>query len=204
MLNEELQDVLFPKDEQGNPQKKCPACKTGNLHLKLGKYGPFLGCETYPECNHIQKLADGQGAEGQQAETENAVNEEYPKVLGTDPETEKEISLRKGPYGFYVQLEPESAKVKPKRSSLPKGTSPEEMTLEKAVSLLALPRDVGVHPDTKEKITASLGRYGPYIKYKNQFISVKKDDVLTLKLDRALEIIEEAEKNPKPKKYSKN
>ncbi len=200
MLNQELEDVLFLKDKDGTLQKKCPSCKDGNLHLKLGKYGPFLGCETYPECKHIQKLADGGHPDESESSPENNVADAYPKVLGAHPETKAEISLRKGPYGFYVQMEPSSKKEKPKRSSLPKGMTPEQMTFEKALDLLALPRDVGTHPDTGEKITASIGRYGPYIKYKDQFISVKKDDILSLGVDRALEIIEEAEQNPKPKK----
>ena len=203
MLNQELEDVLFLKDKDGTPQKKCPSCKDGNLHLKLGKYGPFLGCETYPECKHIQKLIDGHPDESEGSH-ENNVTDAYPKVLGVHPETKVEISLRKGPYGFYIQMEPSSKKEKPKRSSLPKGMTPEQMTFEKALDLLALPRDVGVHPDTGEKITASIGSYGPYIKYKDQFISVKKDDILSLGIERALEIIEEAEQNPKPKRGKKS
>lgn len=203
MLNAELQDVIFPKNKEGVPQTKCPSCDTGNLHLKLGKYGPFLGCESYPECKHIQKLVDGHPEESTAAPEEGAVPDAmYPKILGQDPETNQDVSLRKGPYGMYVQIDA-VGKEKPKRSSLPNRLNPQDVDLKKALSLLALPRKIGLHPETKDEITASIGRYGPYIKYQTQFISVKQDDILTLSLDRALELIHEAESAPKGKRAYK-
>ena len=201
MLDEELSDVIFPKDKEGNPSKACPSCADGKLHLKLGKYGAFLGCESYPDCKYVHQLVDSKETELDQGIGQEI--QDYPKILGDNPKSGKSISLRKGPYGFYVQEEVDDAKAKPKRSSLPKGLSPSEVTFEKALDLLSLPREVGVHPETQEMILASIGRYGPYIKYKSQFISVKKDDILTLTVERAVELIEEAAKNPKFKKSSK-
>ena len=201
MLNEELSDVLFSKDAEGNPSKVCPACKTGSLHLKLGKYGAFLGCDSYPACKYVQKLTDSKDEESGEEQMEDT--QEYPKNLGTHPETDLGISVRKGPYGFYVQEEAKNTKEKPKRASLPKGLLPADVTLEKALSLLALPREVGIHPETGEKILANVGRYGPYIKYQTSFISVKNEDILTIPLERALELIKEAAEKPKGKRFSK-
>jgi DNA topoisomerase-1 len=199
MLDHELSDVIFPKDKNGNPSKTCPSCSVGRLHLKLGKYGAFLGCDAYPTCKYVQQLIDNKEEEVDQEEMEET--QEYPKVLGKNAITELEISVRKGPYGFYVQEEAQTSKAKPKRASLPKGLLPTQVTLEKAISLLTLPREIGLHPETKEKISASIGRYGPYIKYQDAFISVKNEDILTLSLNRALELIEEASKKPKGKKF---
>lgn len=201
MLNAELQDVIFPKNKEGVPQTKCPSCETGKLHLKLGKYGPFVGCESYPDCKHIQKLVDGH-PEDSDSSKEGAAPDMYPKILGKDPETNQDVSLRKGPYGMYVQIDA-VGKEKPKRSSLPNRLNPDDVDLEKALSLLALPRKIGLHPETNAEITASIGRYGPYIKYQGQFISVKQDDILSLSLDRALEVIHEAESAPKGKRSYK-
>lgn len=203
MLDAELAEVLFPKGKDGQISKVCPSCRKGNLHLKLGKYGAFLGCDAYPDCKHVQQLSSSKEEDSGEGAEEVVDLQDYPKVLGQNSTTGLEISLRKGPYGFYVQEEPKTAKEKPKRASLPKGLLPADVTLEKAVDLLALPREIGVHPETKEKILANIGRYGPYIKHQDSFISVKNEDILTLSLDRALELIEEAAKKPKVKKFSK-
>lgn len=136
-------------------------------------------------------------------ETEDAsIPSEYPKTLGTDPETQKTITLRKGPYGIYIQLGDEA---KPKRVSLPKNLSPSAVTLEEAINLLALPRTVGEHPETHQLITANIGRFGPYIKHGDQFVSLKEDDILTVSLDRAVELIAIAAATPKTprKKFTK-
>lgn len=201
MLDEELSDVIFPKGKDGKPSKICPSCHTGHLHLKLGKYGAFLGCDSYPACKYVQQLTDNKDEESSEETTEEVLD--YPKILGKNEHTGLEVSVRKGPYGFYVQEEAKIAKEKPKRASLPKGLLPTQVTLEKALSLLALPREIGEHPETGEKILANIGRYGPYIKYQDAFISVKSEDILTLPLQRALELIDEASKKPKLKKFSR-
>lgn len=201
MLNEELADVIFPKDKEGTPVKTCPSCQKGSLHLKLGKYGAFLGCDSYPSCKYVQKLTDNKDEESDEEPVQDI--QEYPKMLGAHPDSGLGISVRKGPYGFYVQEESKNSKEKPKRASLPKGLLPGDVTLEKALNLLALPREVGIHPETGEKILANIGRYGPYLKYQTSFISVKNEDILTISLERALELIKEASTKPKGKKFSK-
>ncbi len=113
-------------------------------------------------------------------------------MLGTDPETKKEVTLRKGPFGFYIQLgEPEDKK-KPKRATVIKSISPVDITLDIALALLALPRDIGAHPETGEKIAAGIGRFGPYLKLGSAFVSLGADeDVLSIGLNRAVAIIKE-------------
>ncbi|MCP5361162.1 MAG: type I DNA topoisomerase [Hyphomicrobiales bacterium] len=186
-LESELDHLVFPGEGELEARRKCPSCVDGVLGLKLGKYGAFVGCSHYPECKYTSKLGM-EMAEGETPETSVATNE--PKMLGSDPATGEPISLRKGPYGFYVQL---GEGKKPKRSSLPKGVSPEDVTLDVAIGLLTLPRNVGAHPETGEMITAGIGRYGPYIQHAKKYVSLRGgDDVLTIGINRAVALIAEA------------
>lgn len=200
-LNQLLANYLFPKDENGEINRKCPSCATGEVGLKLGKFGSFLGCSNYPECKYTKQLAknDG-GADGEDSGEGYAVFEA--KLLGTDPATGLEIILKKGPYGFYIQLgedvkaapktkgkTKEKAPPKPKRAALPRGRTPDDMDLETAIGLLSLPRLVGIHPETKQEITASIGKFGPYLKHDGKFVSLKDDDVLTIGINRAVTVI---------------
>ena len=126
-----------------------------------------------------------------------------PKILGVHSETNDEVSLRKGPYGFYVQLgeQGEKKSEKPKRVSIPKTMVPMEIDFETALGLLSLPRDIGPHPDDRETILAGLGRYGPYLKHNGSFTSIPAgDDVLTIGLNRAVDLIAN---NPKKKTTAK-
>ncbi len=200
MLDRELSNVIFPQVD-GKASKVCPTCQKDSLHLKLGKFGAFIGCQNYPECKYTHKLGSDMTGE-KEGEEESDIPSEYPKAIGTDPETQKLITLRKGPYGIYLQLGDEA---KPKRVSLPKNLSPSAVTLEEAVKLLTLPRTVGEHPETHLIITANIGRFGPYIKYGDQFVSLKEDDLLTVSLDRAVELIAIAAATPKTprKKFTK-
>ncbi|MFN8615312.1 MAG: type I DNA topoisomerase [Vampirovibrionales bacterium] len=203
VLDERLAQHFFqPTDDNPTP-RQCQSCSDGRLGLKLGKFGAFIGCSNYPECKYTKQLKsdDDGGAEFA----------EGPKTLGTDPETQKPVYVCKGPYGFYLQLgdpeelPPEPPKVsksgkaakpkkpkviKPHRSAIPKDIRPGEMTLEQALQLLSLPRLLGQHPQTGEPIEAGLGRFGPYLKQGPLFVSLKaEDDVLTVDLTRALEVI---------------
>jgi DNA topoisomerase-1 len=187
-----LENYLFPTREDGTDPHKCPKCSEGTLSLKLGKFGAFLGCSNYPECNFTRPLVANEN--GGDSELDSG-----PKVLGIDKETGKEITLRKGPYGVYVQLGEEEEvegkngkpkKVKPKRTSLPKGLEPSVVDLTKAEELLTLPRLVGVFPDTGEEIKANVGRFGPYVQAGSIFASLKaEDDVLTVGENRAIALI---------------
>ena len=193
-LDDELGPHFFPVTE-GNPNpRKCPSCDDGRLSLKLGKFGAFIGCSNYPDCKHTQPLVvpDEEGQDGDGEGGVAAHNASFePKELGTHPETGRTVSLRKGPYGPYVQIDPApESKDKPKRQGLPKGVSMGDVTLESALDLLALPRDVGPHPETGDMITAGIGRFGPFVKHQKTFVSLPKDDeVLTVGLNRAVDLI---------------
>ena len=211
-LDKKLDHHLFPKTpDQSEDPRVCPQCKTGRLSLKLGKFGAFIGCSDYPTCTYTRPIAPLDDSEDssslQQGSPQNNVE---PRILGIDPLTKGNISIRKGPYGFYIQLDSLEAPlpktktksktkvVKPKRVSLPRGMDPETCTLKDALGLLSLPRDVGMHPETEEMITASIGRFGPYLKHQSNFTSLKQeDDVLTIGLNRAVTLIAEAALKPK-------
>ncbi len=218
VLNESLGPHFFPpKDGQdSDAARACPSCDAGRLNIKIGRFGAFIGCTNYPECRYTRQLGlEGQGDGESGADAEGAAD--LPRTLGADPETGKDISLRKGPYGLYVQLgeeelpppeePPADGKKKPRkkakgpkppRASLPRGMPATHVDLEKALALLSLPREVGVNANTSEMIVAGLGRFGPYVKHGTTYVSLKgDDDVLTIGLNRAVELVETAiEKKP--------
>ncbi|HUC66744.1 MAG TPA: type I DNA topoisomerase [Stellaceae bacterium] len=188
-LDEELGPHFFPPLADGRDPRLCPGCTAGRLSLKLGKFGAFIGCSNYPECRYTRPLAieNGNG--------ENGSEPVGPRELGADPATSLAVSVRKGPYGYYVQLGQGDEAEKPKRVSLPKGFSPAELTLEQALKLLSLPRQVGVHPTDGKMIVAAIGRFGPYIKHGDEFRSLRgDDDVLTIGINRAVTLLAEPKK----------
>ncbi|MEE3503075.1 type I DNA topoisomerase [Acidiphilium acidophilum] len=185
-LDEELGPHFFPAREDGTDPRVCQACGTGRLGLKLGRYGSFIGCSNYPECQYTRKLAiDG-------AEDGGDTLRDGMKVLGENADGIP-VTLRRGPYGLYIQLgepDPEDKKAKPRRAALPKGVTGDDLTLEQALGLLSLPRVVGVHPETKAEIQAGIGRFGPYVKMGPIFASLDKDDdVLAVGLNRAVMVL---------------
>jgi len=188
-LNEELAPLVFPEREDGSNPRICPKCGAGNLSLKLGKFGAFVGCSNYPECGYTRQL-DGQNGGG-----ENGAVEDGTKLLGKDPYTSEEITLRSGRFGPYVQRgEGKDAK----RSSLPKGWVAAEVDHEKALALLSLPRDVGKHPESGKMISAGLGRYGPFVLHDGTYANLESiEDVFSIGLNRAVSVI--AEKQSKGK-----
>lgn len=187
-LNEALAPLVFPKREDGSDPRICQVCGTGNLSLKLGKYGAFVGCSNYPECNFTRQLSSEGGAEAEA----NGGNE--PKALGKDPQTDEDITLRSGRFGPYVQR---GDGKEAKRSSLPKGWAPADIDLEKALSLLSLPRDVGAHPETGKMISAGLGRYGPFVLHDGTYANLEGiEDVLSIGLNRAVTVLAEKKANP--------
>ncbi|MGC4406833.1 type I DNA topoisomerase [Rhizobium rosettiformans] len=186
-LNEALAPLVFPKREDGSDPRICQVCGTGNLSLKLGKYGAFVGCSNYPECNFTRQLTSDGGAEAEAGGNE-------PRALGKDPVTEEEITLRSGRFGPYVQR---GDGKEAKRSSLPKGWAPADIDFEKALSLLSLPRDVGVHPETGKMISAGLGRYGPFVLHDGTYANLEGiEDVLSIGLNRAVTVLAEKKANP--------
>ena len=161
-LNDLLGPHIFPEPAEGGDPRGCPSCGVGRLSLKVGKFGAFIGCSNYPECRYTRQLAET----GDKAPPAEA------KVLGTDPETGLDVTLRTGRFGPYVQLGEGNGKEKPKRASIPKGTDPESLELDRALALLALPREVGAHPETGKPILAGFGRYGPYVQHDGKYASL--------------------------------
>lgn len=214
-LDVSLESYLFPtsEDDSENAQSSrlCPACGNGRLGLKLSRFGAFIGCSGYPECKHTRKFGIALGGNNGEEDFDG------PYILGTDPATGGEVSIRKGPYGHYAQLDsPETPQIesskdsskpqktsaktktkakapKPKRSSLLKDQDPATVTLETALALLSLPRNIDIHPEDGEMILAGLGRYGPYIKHGARYVSLKEsDDVLSIGINRAVAVLAEA------------
>ncbi|MDE0408643.1 MAG: type I DNA topoisomerase [Alphaproteobacteria bacterium] len=177
-LDKELDAHFFPPGDNGQDPRLCPVCGEGRLGLRLGRHGAFFGCSRYPDCRHVRPLT-----------VPEAGDENGPRVLGDHPESGLEVSVRKGPYGFYVQLAGEDGN-KPKRVSTPRGMDPAAVTLQQALGLLSLPREVGQHPETGKSISAGLGRYGPYLRHDGAYVSIPRgDDVLEIGLNRAVALI---------------
>ncbi|WP_445682030.1 type I DNA topoisomerase [Radicibacter daui] len=200
-LDRELGPHFFgePTEDRPNP-RACPTCGEGRLSIKLGKFGAFIGCSNYPTCNYTRPLTAGEGSENE--------GDDGPRHLGNDPVTGLPVTLRRGPYGQYVQLGPKEGAVaveaeapakgkgkkaaveKPKRVSLPRGEDVALLTLDRALGLLSLPRDIGHHPETKEMIQAGIGRFGPYLKHGGVYKSLTADDdVLEVGMNRAVALL---------------
>jgi DNA topoisomerase-1 len=179
-LNELLGPHIFPARGEGVDPRLCPLCGEGQLSLKLGKYGAFVGCSRYPECKYSRVLAPS-GAEASEGDRPGV------RVLGQDPSTGEEITLRNGRFGEYIQ---QGEGEKPKRSSLPKGLSADDVTIEKAIALLALPREVARHPTSGDPIVAGIGRYGSYVQHGKTYANLgRDDDVLEIGGNRAIDLI---------------
>jgi DNA topoisomerase I len=185
-LDADLGPHFFPSREDGSDPRICAACGTGRLGLKLGRYGSFIGCSNYPACQYTRRLAIDAG------EDQGETLKDGMRALGVHPDSGEEITVRRGPYGLYVQQgeATEDKKVRPKRTSLTRGMDGDQLTLEQALGLLSLPREIGLHPETKDKIEAGIGRFGPYVKMGAVFGSLDKDDdVLAIGLNRAVDLL---------------
>jgi DNA topoisomerase-1 len=169
---------VFPVRADGGDPRQCPTCGTGRLAIKLGRFGAFVGCSNYPECRYTRTFSSsGDGSEGT-------------RTLGQDPETGLDVTVRSGRFGPYIQLGEGAEGEKPKRASIPKGTAPDSIELDRALALLSLPREVGRHPESGEPIMANLGRYGPYVQHGSTYANLDAgDDVLTVGLNRAVALI---------------
>lgn len=176
VLDDALAPQLYPPKEDGSDPKACPLCGAGQLHLKTSRTGGFVGCGNYPECRYTRQLGGDQLDSGE-------------RVLGED--AGDEISLRSGRFGPYIQRgDVTENSPKPPRASLPKGWSASDMDLEKALTLLSLPRQIGPHPEDGEMVEAGIGRYGPFVKHGRIYANLKEvDDVFTIGMNRAVEEI---------------
>ncbi|WP_170782868.1 type I DNA topoisomerase [Ruegeria lacuscaerulensis] len=187
-LDEALAPQLYPPREDGSDPRVCPKCGLGQLHLKTSRTGGFVGCGNYPECTYTRPIA-GEGAEGDE------------RLLGED--AGDEIWLKSGRFGPYVQRgEPTPENKKPPRASLPRGWSKDDMDLDKALTLLSLPRQIGEHPEGG-MISTNFGRFGPYIMHqmpeetKPVYANLKDpNDVFEIGMNRAVEMLAEKRANP--------
>ncbi len=188
VLDAALAPQLYPPREDGSDPRICPKCGAGNLHLKTSRTGGFVGCGNYPECTYTRPIA-GEGAEGDE------------RLLGEDDGDE--IWLKAGRFGPYVQRgEPTPENKKPPRASLPRGWDKDDMTLDKALTLLSLPREIGEHPEGG-MISSNFGRFGPYIMHqladeaKPVYANLKDPaDVFEIGMNRAVEVLAEKRANP--------
>ncbi|MCW5730024.1 MAG: type I DNA topoisomerase [Alphaproteobacteria bacterium] len=187
-IDEALGPHFFPAREDGKDPRACPSCAHGRLGIKLGKSGAFIGCSNYPDCRHTRPL--GVAGEGDGA----TVTLDGPRLLGHDPESGLPVTLRGGRFGLYVQLGDEAEDGgKPKRASLPKDMPADAVTLEQALRLLALPRTVGIHPESGKEIIAGRGPYGAYLKYDGRYTRLASaEEAIEIGLNRAVTLIAEA------------
>lgn len=186
-LNEILGPYVFPQTEAGVDPRKCPSCEDGQIGLKVGRFGAFVGCTNYPDCKFTRQF--------NQSNEEASLGEQGDKCLGEDPDTGLLIYLKTGRFGPYVQAGDGEDKEKPKRASLPKGQDPEAVDLPRALQLLSLPREVGTHPETGKMITAGLGRYGPFVLHDGLYANLPNaEDVFTVGLNHAVSLLAEKAK----------
>ena len=189
-LNDLLGPHVFPDTGQGGDPRTCPSCGEGRLSLKVGKFGAFVGCSNYPDCRFTRQLAET----GDKAALADG------KVLGKDPETGLDVSVRTGRFGPYIQLGEADGGEKPKRASIPKGNDPESIELERALALLSLPREIGLHPESGKPITAGYGRYGPYVQCDGKYASLSTpEEVFEVGANRAIALLAEKAANRSPR-----
>jgi DNA topoisomerase-1 len=185
VITDALAPFIFPPREDGSDPRICPKCGEGGLSVKTGKFGAFIGCENYPTCNYTRQIQNDENSNGE-------TSDEGPQTLGIDPASGQEVTLRSGRFGPYIQLGEPVEKEKPKRSSIPKGMSPDDIDFERALKLLALPREIGAHPEDGNPITVAIGRYGPYISHNKNFASIKDpEDIFTIGINRAVDLLAE-------------
>jgi len=185
-LDEFLGPWLFPDRGDGTDPRVCPACGTGRLALRGGRYGAFVACSNYPDCKFTRRFA--------QAGADDDAASAGPEVLGVDPQTGEEVSRRSGRFGPYVQLgEGKDAK----RASIPKDVPAEEFGLEWALKLLSLPREIGLHPESGQPISASIGRFGPYLVHEGKYARLKSTaEVFETGMNAAVSMLADAANNP--------
>jgi DNA topoisomerase-1 len=193
VLDDMLGPHIYPVRADGGDVRQCPTCGTGKLNLKAGKFGAFVGCSNYPECRYTRPLA---------ADSEASAD----RVLGKDPETDRDVTVKAGRFGPYIQLGdqkdyPEGEK--PRRAGIPKNISPADIEFELALKLLSLPREIGKHPETGQPITAGIGRFGPFVRHDKTYASLEAgDEVFDIGLNRAVTLIaEKVAKGPSGRRF---
>ncbi len=218
VLNQKFGEHIFGRDEQGNLKNTCPTCSTGKLGLRIGKFGSFIGCSNYPDCKHTMQIFGEEGHNedgeikphfearslGKDLKTGYEIVIKvgpygpYIELQGSEVEdkvednSQSDKSAEKNSKGKAKKTSKNSKKStqkKPKRISIPKNIDPATIDLAQAQSLLTLPRDLGIHPETGQKIIANIGPFGPYLLHDKKFVSVKEDNILEIGLNRAVDLI---------------
>ncbi len=182
-LNIALKPIVFPERKDGSDPRSCTSCDDGQLSLKVGKFGAFVGCSNYPDCKFTRPFGQGEDDDGNKED----------KMLGKDPDSGMDVFLKNGRFGPYVQLGEEK---KPKRTGLPKTWPFDSIDLERALRLLKLPREVGKHPEDNEMISANIGRYGPFIVHSGTFVNLPNvEEMFEVGLNRAVTLLAEKRAN---------
>ncbi|MDF3853345.1 type I DNA topoisomerase [Paracoccus sp. P2] len=177
-IDEALAPHLYPPRPDGSDPRECPLCHKGRLHLKTARSGgAFIGCSMYPDCRFTRPISSPDA---------DVVGD---TVLGVDQGDE--ISLKNGRFGPYVQRgEATAEQPKPPRASIPKGWDLASVDLERALALLSLPREIGLHPEDGVPVEAGIGRYGPYVKHGAKYANLPDvDEVFTIGMNRAVEVL---------------
>ena len=200
LLNESLGALIFERDDKDAIDRKCKLCSSGELSLKNSfRGGAFIGCSNYPECKFTRPLSKAKAAA--------QYNLAEPKLLGQN-ENGKDIYLKNGRFGPYLQYEKEKEEleVKKKRGrkkktenehlknvSIPKGIDVDSIDLDKAKYLCSLPKILGQHPENKQDITLNSGRFGPYLKCENKSARLENvEDLFSIGINRAITLIADA------------
>ena len=200
LLNESLGALIFERDDKDAIDRKCKLCSSGELSLKNSfRGGAFIGCSNYPECKFTRPLSKAKAAA--------QYNLAEPKLLGQN-ENGKDIYLKNGRFGPYLQYEKEKEEleVKKKRGrkkktenehlknvSIPKGIDIDTIDLDKAKYLCSLPKILGQHPENKQDITLNSGRFGPYLKCENKSARLENvEDLFSIGINRAITLIADA------------
>lgn len=167
----------------------CPVCNEGKSLLRTGKFGLYYSCSNYPNCKHTAPYSSNKSSISENIQADNKVIGQY---------NDQDVTFKKGPYGYYFQLgEGKSCK----RAALPKFINPEDANLDHATRLLSMPITLGVNPSDDKVVTLGMGRFGPFVAYDQQFFSIKqKEDILTMDLEKALELIASSDKKKDPVK----
>ncbi len=198
-IDEALSAHLFPPREDGSDPRSCPQCHKGHLSIKFGKFGAFLGCSEYPTCSYTKPLTDTKEEEQKELDNVNKSAGNEDKLMGQY--NSLNVYLKKGPYGYYVQLGEDATATteKPKRIALPKFIKPEELTEQQALILVSLPRNLG------NGIEVNMGKFGQYIKQGTKSKTLSGDDnIFNITLERAEEILRDVAAKPEPKKLGKH
>jgi DNA topoisomerase I len=198
---EGLDEVVKSKEESIDPREACTLKLDGLVpNIRVGKYGPYLEVQQNGETVTASLPADVSPADVTNELADDLIRkkQEGPQALGIEPDSGLPVYLKNGPFGAYLQLgEQGEDGAKPKRVSLPKTRDTSTLTLEDALKYLHLPRMLGHHPATGHVVKAGMGMYGPYVLHEKTYKSLDKtDDILTIDLPRAVELLSQAKKKP--------